>query len=268
MSLGTVPAIVLDGEAMLQIIRTVLWAGIRIGGLVMVAPLFGTRAVPRRVKTFWVLALAFAMAPLSGTPPPLPGIDPLSIALVARELAIGVLMGLVLRLAFEAGAVAGELVSQGTGLGFAVMADPLRGTNAGVVGQWFYLAFSLVFLAMDGHLAVVGLLADSWRAVPLNSDFSLDVQHLAVVPQFAATMFQLGLQVALPVMLAMLAINIAFGVLSRAAPSLNPIQLGLPASVLIGLWLMAYVFVELEGPLRTLYEVAFAEAARVVGAGR
>ena len=263
MAAAGIPGIVLDGQVLLDTINAVMWAGLRIGGVVMVAPLLGTRAVPRRVKGMFVLALAYALAPLAGPPPPLPGIDPLSIALALRELLLGVLMGFLLRLAFEAGAMAGELVSQGTGLGFAVLADPLRGTNAGVVGQWFYLAFSLVFLAMDGHLGLVAMVADSWQAVPLRDPMPLEAGHFAIVSGFMGTLLRVGLQVALPVVLAMLAVNIAFGVLSRAAPALNPIQLGLPASVLLGLWLMGFLFAELEAPLRYLFEAAFREAGRL-----
>ena len=64
-----IPGIVLDGEAMLAVINATLWASIRLGGMLMVAPLFGTRSVPRRVKAMLAIALGFAMAPLAGPPP-------------------------------------------------------------------------------------------------------------------------------------------------------------------------------------------------------
>ena len=254
---ATIPAIVVDGSVLLATINGALWTALRIGGLVMVAPLFGTRTVPRRVKGMLAMALAFAMSPLAGPPPPLPGVDPLTVLTAAREVLIGVGMGFVLRLAFEAGALAGEFVAQGTGLSFAVMADPLRGTNAGVVGQWFYLCFALIFLSMNGHLMIVELLADSWRAVPLQSTWVPTPEALRAIADFGGQMFLVGIQIALPVVLAMLVINLAFGVMSRAAPSLNPIQLGLPASVLVGLLLMGTLTGQLLGPLRANLEAAF-----------
>ncbi len=262
---GDIPGIVLDGSAMLAVINATLWASLRVGGLVMVAPLFGTRTVPRRVKGMLALALGFAMTPMAGPPPPLPGVDPLTVLTVAREVLIGVAMGFVLRLAFEAGALAGEFVAQGTGLSFAVLADPLRGTNAGVVGQWFYLCFALLFLAMNGHLMLVELLADSWKAVPLSSGWAPDAEALRAIPEFGGQMFLVGIQIALPVVLAMLVVNLAFGVMSRAAPSLNPIQLGLPASLLLGLLLMATLTGQLLEPLRGLLEEAFGLATGWLG---
>ncbi len=252
-----IPGIVLDGQDALAVINATLWATLRVGGLLMIAPLFGTRAVPRRVKAMLAMALGFAMTPLAGPPPPLPGIDPLTVLFVAREVLIGVAMGFVLRLAFEAGALAGEFIAQGTGLSFAVLADPLRGTNAGVVGQWFYLCFALLFLAMNGHLMLIEMLADSWRAVPLQSNWAPTPEALRAVPEFGGQMFLVGIQIALPVVLAMLVVNLAFGVMSRASPALNPIQLGLPASLLLGLLLMGTLMSELLVPLRRILEQAF-----------
>ena len=189
---ASIPSIVVDGTMLLGVINATLWTSLRVGGLIMVAPLFGTRVVPRRIKGMLALALAYALAPLAGPPPALPGIDPLTILTVAREVLIGAAMGFVLRLAFEAGALAGEFVAQGTGLSFAVLADPLRGTNAGVVGQWFYLCFALLFMAMNGHLMLVELLADSWRAVPLSSSWAPDAEALRAIPEFAGQMFAVG----------------------------------------------------------------------------
>ncbi len=252
-----IPGIVLDGQDALAVINATLWTTLRVGGLLMIAPLFGTRAVPRRVKAMLAMALGFAMTPLAGPPPPLPGIDPLTVLFVAREVLIGVAMGFVLRLAFEAGALAGEFIAQGTGLSFAVLADPLRGTNAGVVGQWFYLCFALLFLAMNGHLMLIEMLADSWRAVPLQSNWAPTPEALRAVPEFGGQMFLVGIQIALPVVLAMLVVNLAFGVMSRASPALNPIQLGLPASLLLGLLLMGTLMSELLVPLRRILEQAF-----------
>ena len=266
MSVGpSIPGIVLDGQDALAVINAAGWSSLRVAGLLMVAPLFGTRTVPRRIKVMLAMALGFAMTPLAGPPPPLPGVDPLTVLTVAREVLIGVGMGFVLRLAFEAGALAGEFVAQGTGLSFAVLADPLRGTNAGVVGQWFYLCFALIFLSMNGHLMLVELLADSWRAVPLQSGWAPTPEALRAVAEFGGQMFLVGIQIALPVVLSMLVINLAFGVMSRAAPSLNPIQLGLPASLLVGLGLMVTLTGQLLGPVRAQLEQALELAVGWLG---
>ncbi|TWI02801.1 flagellar biosynthetic protein FliR [Luteimonas cucumeris] len=256
---------VIDGQQAFGAINAVLWTLLRTGALLMASPLIGTPAIPRRVRVMIAAALSFALAPLL---PPTPGqivFDAVTVLNIARELAIGASMGFLLRLAFEAGALAGELVSQGTGLAFAQMSDPLRGVNSGVVGQWFYLAFGLLFFALNGHLALVSLLVDSYRSLPVGAALPDVPAMLQVAPAFMMQVLRAGLSLALPVMVAMLAVNLAFGVLGRAAPALNPIQLGLPTALLLGLFLLALLSGELGPPVQRLLDQAF-DAAREVAA--
>ena len=118
---------------------------------------------------------------------------------------------------------------------------------------------------MNGHLLLIELLADSWRAVPLDSSWTPAAASLVAIPHFAARMFAVGLQIALPVVLAMLVVNLAFGVMSRAAPALNPIQLGLPASLLLGLMLMTVLIGQLLLPVQGLFNEAFETALGWLG---
>lgn len=259
-----VTAIAVDGEQLFAIVFATLWTSLRIGALLMVAPLIGTPAVPMRVRLVLTLAISLAMTPLAGAVPSA-AFDAATVLTVTRELAIGAAMGFVLKLAFEAGAIAGELMAQGTGLAFAVLADPLRGTNAGVLGTWFYLSFGLLFFALDGHLGLIELLAGSYDAVPLVGGTWDAAQAAMTVPMFFALALRVGLTLALPVMLAMLVVNLAFGVLSRAASALNPIQLGLPASLLVGLILLAALIGQILPPVQQLFVDAFTAAAAVAG---
>jgi len=129
-----------------------------------------------------------------------------------------------------------------------------------VLGQWFYLAFGLVFFASDGHLALVELVLRSYQTLPIGAQLSDASALLAVVPEFVPSVLRAGLALALPVTVALLAVNLAFGVLARAAPALNPIQLGLPVSVLVGLLLLLALSGELAPPVQRLFDAAF-EAA-------
>ena len=84
------------------------------------------------------------------------------------------------------------------------------------------------------------------------------------MPHFFSTSLRVGLLLALPVMLALLTVNLSFGVLSRAAPALNPIALGLPVALLIGLVLLGALFSQLQEPVRQLFEAAFTASRGVV----
>jgi flagellar biosynthesis protein FliR len=254
----------IEGQQMFGFLEAVLWTLLRVAAMVLAAPLIGTRTVPRRVRAIFAIALAAVMAPLL-PPPPVAGVDALTALNVLREMAIGVALGFTVRLCFEGAALAGELVAQGMALAFAQMADPLKGAaTSGVVGMWFYIAFALLFLAFDGHLGLIRLVFESYTFLPIGMQLA-DPEHMAgAAPRFLAVVFLAGAQIALPIMIAMLVVNLSFGVLSRAAPALNPIAVGLPAALLTGLVLLGILVGELAEPARLLFEKGFEAAYSIL----
>lgn len=252
-----------DGLQAFGMIGTILWTMLRIGAMIMAMPLIGTRAVPSRVRVMLAGALAIALSPMLPPVPEWTGFDAATVLTIARELAIGISIGFLLRLVFEAGAMAGELVAQGTGLAFAQMSDPMRGGSSGVIGHWFYLLFGLLFFASNGHLALISLLMDSYKALPIGTALPDPHAFFAIAPTFLLQVFRGALTLALPLTVAMLAINLAFGVLARAAPALNPIQLGLPVALLLGLFLLTVLAGEMGPPVQRLFDAAFDAADSV-----
>jgi len=233
----TVTLTAANGLDLFAMLATVLWHAIRVGAAVQVMPMLGGRGVPARSRLILVIALAAAISSILPAPPPA-GVDAQTALNVMREFAVGIAMGLMLRIAFEAGQFAGELVSQGMGLSFATMADPLSGASSPVLAQWFYLCFGLLFFTLDGHLALVRLLFDSYSALPIGAPLHDLNAFVAAVPAFFGTALRAGVLLALPVMMALLAVNLAFGVMSKAASQLSPMSLGMPVALLAGLLLL------------------------------
>lgn len=262
--MDTVTLTTVDGFNLFAMLATVLWHALRIGAALQVLPMIGGRGIPGRARLITTLAIAATMSTLLPTPPEA-AVDAATALSVAREFLVGITIGLVLRIAFEAGQLAGELVSQGMGLSFATMADPLSGASSPVLSQWFYLMFALIFFTVDGHLALVRLLFDSYAALPIGAPIPDWEAFVAAVPTFFGTALRFGVLLALPVMMALLAVNIAFGVLSKAAAQLSPIQLGLPVALLVGLMLLILLARELQGPVQRLLEEAFLAARALTG---
>lgn len=254
-----VTATTVDGLNLFSMLAAVLWHALRIGAAIQVMPMLGGRGVPQRSRLFLTLALAASISTLMPAPPPA-GVNAATVLNVVREFTVGISIGLILRLAFEAGQLAGELVSQGMGLSFATLADPLSGASSPVLSQWFYLSFALLFFTLNGHLSLIELLFDSYRTLPVGQPIADLNAFVSAVPRFFSTALRAGLLLALPVMMALLAVNLAFGVLSKAASQLNPIQLGLPVALLVGLFLLVLVARELQGPVQRLFEEAFLAA--------
>jgi flagellar biosynthetic protein FliR len=212
-----------------------VWPFFRIAGVMMVAPIFGARLVPKRVR----LALAAATTVVVG--PMLPPTRPFDLTfatglVVAEEVLIGAAMGFCLQMIFDALIIAGQTIAMSMGLGLAMMVDPQRGISVPVISQFFVILGTLIFLSLGGHLATLRLLSDSFTLLPLGQPLSTD--GLFMVASWGGQLFAGALRIALPAATALLIANIAFGIMSRAAPTLNLFAVGLPAGLLIGFLLL------------------------------
>ena len=208
-----------------------VWPFFRISGLVMVAPVFGARLVPMRVRLALSLALTMAIAP--GLPPAAVSSSlVLNGLLIAHEILVGVAIGFGVQMIFDALVIGGQTIAMSMGLGFAMMVDPQRGVSVPVVSQFFVIVGILVFLALGGHLALIRLLADSFEVLPVGR--FLDASSLWTVLGWGTQLFAGAVRIALPAVAGLLVVNIAFGVMSRAAPTLNLFAVGFPITLLLG----------------------------------
>jgi flagellar biosynthetic protein FliR len=224
----------------------ILWTVLRVGGVVMLAPLLGAVFVPRRLRLAMSLVLALALVPSAGPPP---GLQPLSgpgLLAITQELIVGLAIGFVLRLATEAALLAGQLISTGMGLSFATVVDPQNG-GMPLLGRFYIVVSSLVLLATNAHLSLIALLAQSYAAVPIASG-GLSPEDARVIADFGSMMFAGAVQLALPSVVAILMVNIAFGVISRAAPTLNLFAVGFPITIMLGLFILV-LSIRTQGPV-------------------
>lgn len=238
----------------------------RIAGVLMVAPVFGTGVVPARLRLVLALLLCLLLAPLL---PAAPALKPFGAAwwlALLNQVALGVTMGFVLQLVFEGVMIGGEMVAYSMGLSFAQMADPLRGQSSLVVGQFLLTLAMLLFLAMHGHLYLLELLADSFRTLPPEAPV-FDAERLRALALFGTQLFAGGLRIALPMMVALLAVNLAFGVMSRAAPALNLMAVGFPAALIAGLVLLLFSLDSLQLGFEALLREGYALLTGLLGRG-
>jgi flagellar biosynthetic protein FliR len=204
----------------------------RIGACLMVAPVFGARFVPARTRVLLAVALTALIVPLL----PAPTIAPFSgegFVVVAQQLLIGVALGFALQVVFDALGLAGQLLANSMGLSFAFNVDPLRGSSTAALGQLYIILATLVFLALGGHLALIQVLVDGFTPMPVGA--GLPREGLWAIVLWGGTLFSGAISIALPGVTALLIVNLAFGVMSRAAPSLNLFAVGFPISLIVGL---------------------------------
>jgi flagellar biosynthetic protein FliR len=210
------------------------WPFVRIGACFMIAPVFGAQFVPPRVRIMLALAVTLIVAPMA---PIAEAATPFSFAgvlVTLQQVVIGLAIGFALQLVFDALSMGGQLLANSMGLGFAFNVDPLRGASTPVLGQLYMLLVTLTFLALNGHLMLIEVLVHGFTTLPVGQA-GLYRETTWLLVSWGEQLFAGALMVALPGMTAMLVVNLAFGVMSRAAPTLNLFAVGFPISLVFGL---------------------------------
>lgn len=236
----------------------------RVLGLLAAAPVFNNAALPLRVRLALGLAITLALAPLL---PPAPALAPGSwegLALLAQQGLIGIALGFTMRLAFAAVDLAGELMGLQMGLGFAVFYDPQHAAQLPLLAQLMGLFALLVFLAIDGHLMMLALLAESFTLLPPGA--ATAVRGIESLLAWGGTVFSLGLLLALPLVTALLVANIALGVLTKVAPQLNLFAVGFPITLLAGFAVLALTLPYCAPALERVFETGYGAVSAVLRA--
>jgi flagellar biosynthetic protein FliR len=233
-------------------IAALLWPLTRILGLISASPVFGNRSVPTTVKLALGVILALIIAP---TVPAVPAADPMSYAgllILAQELLIGLAMGFTVRIVFAAVEMAGEISSLTMGLGFASFFDPLTQGRSSAISQFLALIATMAFLAVNAHLVLLSALAESFTTLPV-SGLPMSAGSLKLMADWGAKIFSAGLQLALPIVAALLITNVALGILTRAAPQLNLFGIGFPITLGVGFVVLATTLPYMATPLQNLF---------------
>ncbi|MGB3433758.1 flagellar biosynthetic protein FliR [Achromobacter sp.] len=242
-----------------------LWPFVRILALVGTAPLFSESLIPIKVKVGLSFILAVAISPALD---PVPSIAPGSFTglwMVMQQVLIGIALGFTMRLVFAAVQTAGEFVGLQMGLSFASFFDPSSGANTAVLSRLFNIIAMLTFLALDGHLLVLAALVRSFDTLPVAM-IQLHQNGFGAVVEWGKTIFISGLLLALPLICALLTINLAMGILNRAAQQLSVFSIGFPVTLIIGVTILAVVLPHAGPFLESLFESGLTAMSRVADA--
>lgn len=225
---------------MLDSVASLLWPLCRVSGFLLSLFVVSGSTVPMVVRALFGLAITVCMLPS------IPGVDstqlqPFSfegVLVTINEIIIGVAIGFMTQYLAQIFVIAGQTVAMQTGLGFASLVDPVSGTNAPIVGQFFTILSTLVFFTIDGHLLFIDLLIRSFETVPIGIT-GFEYGQTEPLLFFGATMFQCGVAMAISSSCTMLVVNFTFGVMTRAAPQLNVFSMGFAVSMVVGLFVLA-----------------------------
>ncbi|HUU33057.1 MAG TPA: flagellar biosynthetic protein FliR [Vicinamibacterales bacterium] len=200
--------------------------------LIAAAPVFGGQFAPPHVRIGLAVLLAILIAPMV---PPLALASTLGLGvLVAREMAIGLIMALALRAIVAGAELGGHLTGNQLMLSYGSVIDPQGGVRNNLIATIYGNLTLLTFLAINGHHALLRALVASYSALPIGSG-GVGPSLAATVTQLLGIVFVLGLRLAAPLIVVMLLLEVGMALMARVAPSLNLMAVAPPIRVVIGL---------------------------------
>lgn len=232
-----------ETEITVQVIRFLAVFG-RMAGFILLMPLFGAPPVPMRWRMLFALAVTVAILPaippdwgteLSATLVSLPSL----VVAVAREALVGIVAAFVLHLLQETWVLAGEYVSQVTGLSFATQLDPRLEQESSLFGSLFGLVALLLMLVLDVHLEVIRLGVASFASLPAGS-FALDGSLREALGSLTGQMFSGALRLALPVFGVIALTQLVLAALARVCQEFEVMMLAFPLQIGLGFLVVAW----------------------------
>ena len=245
-------------------LNQLLWPFLRISAFMVAAPFFSLDAMSVRIR----IAVAVVLTLYAANVIPVNAVDPLSVdglLQLCLQVYIGALLGFSLQVVNAAVIVAGQVISNSMGLGFASMVDPNLG-NVPVLSQLLVIIATLLFLSVGGHLLVIELLLESFQGIPVGAIPALGEWFDALMA-WTPYIFTAGLFIALPMLVSLLVVNIGLGIVTRSAPALNIISVGFPAIIVSGVLMINLAMPGILATIEDLWATAFQVMQSLAGGG-
>lgn len=254
--------IVVD-DALVAMLQSWLWPFFRVAGLLMSAPVIGTRSVPIRIRLILAIAITIVLVPVLPVPAPIEVFSAIGVLTSLQQVLIGLAMGLTVRVIFVVLEVAGQLIGQLMGLMLASMVDPQNGNQVPIIGQFYLLLATLLFLGLDGHLVLIEALANSFQLLPVSTE-GISRDAVWEFLTWTSTVLATGVLIALPAVASLLIVNLSFGVMTRASPQLNIFAVGFPLMIILGVFIIMFTLADFIPQMTQLYEQAFAMLYKLI----
>jgi flagellar biosynthesis protein FliR len=232
----------------------------RMSGLVMTAPMFGSSEVPTRIRALLAFTLALVITPVQWSANvELPTSLAAFIVSMGGELLIGMILGLGVMILLSGVQVAGQIISQMSGMSLADVFNPGFDAEVPIISNLLYLVTLTVFIILGGHRLLVGALLDTYTFLPLGHA-QLPPSLGTLMATLLAESFSLAVRGAAPAMVALLLATVVLGLISRTLPQLNILAIGFGLNAMVTFFVLAVSV----GAIAWLFQEHFEPAVEVI----
>jgi flagellar biosynthetic protein FliR len=242
-----------------------IWPATRLLALFATAPFFNNTAISSTVKIGIAVLITFIIAPGLPALPAVSVASPAGLFIMAQQIVIGAAIGFTMQIVFAAIEAGADMAGLQIGLGFAQLLTGSTDGSTDVLSRLMNMIAVLAFLAIDGHLQIIGVLLDSFYRIPISAT-PIAAVSLHVLVAWAETIFSAGLLLALPVIIALLIVNLSLGILNRAAPQIGVFQVGFPLTLSAGFLMLQWMTPNLMPFFSRLFGSGMDAVARVISA--
>jgi flagellar biosynthesis protein FliR len=228
----------------------------RVGGIIVVAPIFGHKNVPQILKIGLIVTISLIILPALKTqsvelPPQLLGL----VVVLAKELIAGLAIGFSALMLFLAVQFGGDLIGLQMGFGIVNVIDPNSQTEVPLIGQFQMIITMMIFLALDGHYMIISAIVSSVKAIPLGQ---VNLTHASgeIILRAGINTLGAGIRLGAPCIVTLFLMDVAMGIIARTVPQMNIFIVGFPVKIGVGLLMISaslplfgYVFAKMLGGL-------------------
>lgn len=227
-------------EQSLQFVPAFVLTFFRLAGMMLTTPFLGSSRIPARIKLFFALVLAAGFVPSIATKPLALPQTTWELALgIAGEMVFGLAIGTALSFVFVAVLWAGDIIGQQMGIGLGHVFDPQWGQSGSIISELYFYLATIVFLMLEGHRAFLRGVHASFQSLPLLS-VGMDLNLLSLVTGLLQSATALALQLAAPMIVAMLVADVVLGFLSKTVPQINVMTTGMSLKTMAGMLVLLF----------------------------
>lgn len=209
----------------------------RMTGMIMFNPILSRRNIPVMVNAGLAFLLAIVITG-STSFPPMGDVTFFQFTyFVLKELAIGLIAGVIIQMFMSALVMGGEIIDMQLGIGMAKEFDPTTNSSISVSSQMFNIMFTIGFFQSNAHLTLIHMTAKTFDIIPLGQ-LSFNADAIMAIPELFTLVFLLSVKLCLPILVIEVVVTFAVGMVMRVIPQINIFVVNIQFKLVVGLLVM------------------------------